>query len=271
MAHKDRPLILVTNDDGFNSPGLRAAVEAAARLGEVLVAAPAGQQTAAGRSMPGTGPLLIEPRTLSLRDREISGYAIPTSPAMTVMYGVLTLAERPVDLVISGINFGENLGSEITASGTIGAALEAAAMGIPALAVSRETHKDYHFNPEEGLDFSAAEHFTEFFGRALLTHGMPPSVDVLKVDVPDTATPDTPWRVTRVSRQRYFYPIPPESKDVSRPMLVDYEVCIDREALEPDSDIQAVAVDRVVSVAPLSLDLSSPVDRAALQRLLTSP
>ncbi len=266
--HKDRPLILVTNDDGFDSPGLRAAVEAAIRLGEVLIVAPAGQQTASGRSMPDEGPLLVEPRRLPLRGQHIAGYAIPTSPALTVMYGVLVLADRPVDLVISGVNFGENLGSEITASGTIGAALEAAAMGIPALAVSRETHKRYHFNPEEGLDFSAAEYFTEFFGRVLLTRPMPPGVDVLKVDVPDTAAPDTPWRVTRVSRQRYFYPIPPESKDISKPIFVDYEVRVVEEELEPDSDIHAVVVDRVVSVAPLSLDLSSRVDRNALQRTL---
>lgn len=268
MTHKDRPLILVTNDDGFDSPGLRAAAEAARRLGEVLVAAPSGQQTAAGRSMPGVGALQIEPRVLPLRGENIQGYAIPTSPALSVMYGVLVLADRPVDLVISGVNFGENLGSEITASGTIGAALEAAAMGIPALAVSRETHKRYHFSPEEGLDFSAAEHFTELFGHMLLARPMPPGVDVLKVDVPDTATPNTLWRVTRVSRQRYFYPVPPENKDISRPVLVDYDVRVYEESLEPDSDIRAVALDRVVSVAPLSLDLSSPVDRDTLQRFL---
>jgi len=268
MRYKDRPLILVTNDDGFDSPGLRAAAQAALQLGEVLVAAPSGQQTAAGRSMPGVGPLQIEPRALRLRGQDVAGYAIPTSPALAVMYGVLVLADRAVDLVISGVNFGENLGSEITASGTIGAALEAAAMGIPALAVSRETHKHYHFNPEEGLDFSASEHFTELFGGMLLARPMPPGVDVLKVDVPDTAAPDTPWRVTCVSRQRYFYPVPPENKDISKPVLVDYDVRVYEGSLEPDSDIRAVAVDRVVSVAPLSLDLSSRVDRAKLQQVL---
>lgn len=262
--HGERPLILVTNDDGIASPGLRAAVRAAMRLGEVLVAAPSDQQTGAGRGMPGNGPLLLQPVSLVVDGEPIRAYAIPGTPAQTVMYGVLVLAHRPVNLVISGINYGENLGVEITASGTVGAALEAAAMGIPALAISRETHKRFHFNPEEGIDFVAAQHFTERFGRLLLERKMPPDVDALKVDVPEDASADTPWRVTRVSRQRYYYPLPPAHPDLSKPVYVDYGVRLDMDTLERDSDIWALAIDRVASVAPISLDLSS---RVALDRV----
>lgn len=264
----NRPLILVTNDDGFASPGLRAAVRAATRLGEVLVVAPAGQQTGAGRSMPATGALLAEPKALTVDGHAIRAYSIPGTPAQCVMYGVLAIAGAPVDLVISGINYGENLGIEITASGTVGAALEAAATGIPALAISRETHKRFHFNPEEGMDFTVAEHFTGLFGRMLLDQAMPPDADVLKVDVPETATPETPWRATRVSRQRYYYSIPLENPDLSQPVYVDYEVQMDMDTLERDSDIWAMAVDRVVSVAPLSLDLSSRLDLGSFSGLL---
>jgi len=269
MTRMDRPLILVTNDDGFDSPGLRAAVRAAMRLGDVLVVAPSEQQTGAGRSQPNSGPLRVEPRLYTVDGQPIRAYAIPGTPAQMVMYGALALAGRPVDLVIAGINYGENLGVEITASGTVGAALEAAAMGIPALAVSRETHKRFHFNPEQGMDFSAAQHFTELFARVLLARKMPPDVDVLKVDVPEGATPETPWRVTRVSRQRYYHPIPPEGWDGSEPLYIDYEARLDMGALEPDSDVRAVAVDRVVSVAPISLDLTSRANRDALRQLLT--
>lgn len=267
-AATSRPLILVTNDDGIVSPGLRAAVRAAVRLGEVLIVAPSGQQTGAGRSMPGNGPLQIEPRDFTLDGQRLAAYAVPGTPAQTVMYGALVLADRPVDLVISGVNYGENLGAEITASGTVGAALEAAAMGIPALAISRETHKRFHFNPEEGMDFVAATHFAEVFGRMLLTRRLPPDVDALKVDVPEGARAETPWRVTRVSRQRYYYPVPPANPDLSRPVYVDYEVRLDMETLEPDSDIWALAVDRVVAVAPISLDLSSRVSLAEVERRL---
>ncbi len=269
MAHNtNRPLILVTNDDGIASPGLRAAVRAALRLGEVLVAAPSGQQTGAGRGTPGNGPLLLEPAPLTVDGQPVRAYAIPGAPAQTVAYGALVLADRPVDLVISGINYGENLGVEITTSGTVGAALEAAAMGIPALAISRETHKRFHFNPEEGMDFAAAQHFAELFGRLLLARRMPADVDALKVDVPEDASADTPWRVTRVSRQRYYYPVPPANPDLSRPVYVDYEVQLYMDTLEPDSDIWALAVDHVVSVAPISLDLSSRVALDEVDRVL---
>ena len=266
--HNDRPLILVTNDDGIVSPGLRAAARAAMRLGEVLVVAPAGQQTGAGRSMPDLGPILMEPRPLAVDGVPVRAYAVPGTPVISVMYGALVIAERPVDLVISGVNYGENLGAEITASGTVGAALEAAAMGIPALAVSRETHKRFHLNPEEGMDFAAAEFFTELFGRMLLSRRMPPDADVLKVDVPEGATPDTPWRATRVSRQRYYYPMPPDERDLSKPVYIDYEVRMEKDTLERDSDVWAIAVDRVVSAAPISLDLSSRVKLGAFANAL---
>jgi len=269
MADKDRPLILVTNDDGIDSPGLWAAVRAAMRLGEAFVVAPSEQQTGAGRSQPNSGPLRVEPRPHMVDGQPIRAYAIPSTPAQMVMYGVLALADRPVDLVIAGVNYGENLGVEISASGTVGAALEAAAMGIPALAVSRETHKRFHFNAVEGMDFSAAQYFAEFFGRTLLQRKMPADADVLKVDVPEGATPETPWRVTRVSRQRYYYPIPPAGWDGAEPLYIDYEARLQMETLEPDSDVRAIAVDKVVSVAPISLDLTSRVDRDALQQLLT--
>lgn len=268
MTNDNRPLVLVTNDDGIASPGLRAAVRAAMRLGEVLVAAPSGQQTGAGRSMPDSGPLLIERVNLRIDGQPVAAYAIPGTPAQSVMYGLLAIARRPVDLVISGINYGENLGVEITASGTVGAALEAAATGVPGLAVSRETHKRFHFNPEEGMDFTVAEHFTEVFARMLLANKLPADVDALKVDVPESATLDTPWRATRVSRQRYYYSIAPASPDLSSPVYVDYEVRMELDTLERDSDIWAMAVDRVVSAAPLSLDLSSRVGLASFAEFL---
>jgi 5'-nucleotidase len=102
----------------------------------------------------------------------------------------------------------------------------------------------------------------------LLDHAMPPDADALKVDVPEGATPETPWRATRVSRQRYYYSIPPENPDLSQPVYVDYEVQMDMDTLERDSDIWAMAVDRVVSVAPLSLDLSSRLELSSFSDML---
>jgi 5'-nucleotidase len=87
--------------------------------------------------------------------------------------------------------------------------------------------------------------------------------------VPDDATHNTPWRVTKVSRQLYFRPIPPQRKRLSDEGPLGYYACVDWSAIEPDSDIYALIHDRVVSIAPISVDLSSRVDRGALGRLLS--
>ncbi len=134
MNHK--PLILVTNDDGISSKGLRAAAEACAPLGEVLICAPTLQQSGTGRSMPITSEGRIFPQDLLIDDGLVQGYAIEGTPAQVVQHGLFEIAQRPVDLVVSGINYGENLGEGITVSGTIGAALESASFKLPSLAVS---------------------------------------------------------------------------------------------------------------------------------------
>jgi 5'-nucleotidase len=198
----------------------------------------------------------------------VAAYAVDGSPAQAVARAWIELLTRLPDLVISGINYGENLGSGTTISGTVGAAIEAACVGIPALAVSLQTHPDFHYSPSEQVDFRAAAHFTRLFAQAVLAGALPADVDILKVDVPADATPETPWRVTRVSRQPYYVPViphEPPTRDLSTP---DYRIEIEPETLEPDSDIYALVIAREVSVCPLSIDLSSRVDRRQLAQLL---
>jgi 5'-nucleotidase len=93
-------------------------------------------------------------------------------------------------------------------------------------------------------------------------------VDVLKIDVPEDATEQTPWRLTRVSRQRYFHPVGSDSAGSPGASTIDYETRVDFDTLEPDSDIFALVKDKVVSVSPLTLDLSSRVDLRHLAQLL---
>lgn len=256
------PLIIVTNDDGIASPGLRAAVRAILPLGEVLVVAPAKQHTGAGRSAPPYDGH-VRQITLSLNGKEHEAFAVESTPAVAVMYGLLKLASRTPSLVVSGINYGENVGLAVTGSGTIGAALEAASKGIPALAVSLETDKKYYYSHSDEVDFSTAEYFTREFARLMLTTRLPPDVDILKVDVPSDATPQTPWRVTRVARQPYFYPIQQPGHEA-----LDFEIRVDMDTLKPDSDVYALRVARQVSVTPLSVDPSSRVDLSSLEALL---
>ena len=129
-------LILVTNDDGIQSPGLWAAAGALLPLGRVVIAAPREQQTSTGRSLPVSSDGRILAYPLEIAGQTLEAYSVGGTPAQAVLHAVLEiLPERP-DLVVSGINYGENVGSGVTISGTVGAALEAGALGIPALAVS---------------------------------------------------------------------------------------------------------------------------------------
>ena len=262
------PLILVTNDDGIYSPGLLAAVEAVIHLGEVLVIAPTHQQTSMGRSFPPTDGV-IHQTVLTLGEQRIEAFHVDGSPAQAVLYGILLLNNgyKP-DLVISGINYGENIGSGITISGTVGAAMQGASLGIPALAVSLETAPEFHRVHGE-VDWSAAQHFTREFARKLLEKQLPTDVDVLKVDIPATATADTPWKITRQSRHAYYesYLIIEEEGEELKAQL-GYRPGVRPEELEPDSDIYAFLVERVVSVTPLSLDCTSRVSLSALESLL---
>ncbi len=252
----NRPLILSTNDDGIESPGLRAAAEAVADLGDLLIVAPSSQRSGAGRSFPHVPDKTIYPPQLQVNGSVYTGYKADISPAQAVVLALVKLAPRPVDLCISGINYGENLGSGITASGTVGAALEAASADVPALAISLETAQVFHMTLSESIDFGAAAHFTRYFARQVLNRGLPTGVDLLKIDVPATATPQTPWQPTIVSRQRYFHPLAGEDDEGD----IGYHAYIDHDTLELGSDIEVISRQKQVSVAPVTIDLSAAVE-----------
>jgi len=260
----EAPFILVTNDDGIHSPGLHAAVKAVCDLGEVMVAAPRQQQTGASRSYPPVRDKAIYMEEIPVNCRTVVAFGLEASPAQAVMAALLDLAPRPPNLLISGINFGENVGTSVTTSGTVGAAIEAASLGVPGLAVSLETPKEFHYRHSDELDFTIAAAVTRRFAQLVLGGGLPPDVDILKIEVPSDATPDTPWRLARVSRQRYYMPLPSGRRSLGDQKGIDYTRVVNWDTLEPDSDVRALAVDRVVSVSPLSIDLTARVDLGEL-------
>lgn len=269
MTEPKRPQILLTNDDSIDSPGLWAAAEALAELGYVHVVAPRVQQTSMGRALPRESDHIIEERELLVNGKLWPVFAVGGSPAQAVLHGLLGIMDVQPDLVVSGINYGENVASGVTISGTVGAALEGASFGYPSLAVSLQTPVEEHFALSDRVDFSVAAHFTRFFAEKLLTKAMPFDVDVLKVDVPAKASTETAWRVTRQSRQRYFE-VTSQVDPEQGTKIIGYEAIIDGDKVEADSDLRAVLVDEVVSVTPISLDLTSRVDFKDLSALLES-
>ena len=262
--------ILLTNDDGIQSPGLWAAAEALSDLGYVTVAAPRDQSSCMGRSLPMSSDGVIRAETLRVRGREWTVYAVGGTPAQAVLHGILEIMPQKPDLVVSGINYGENLAAGVTISGTVGAAMEAASQGIPALAASLETDRDQHLSYSTEIDFSAAAWFTAFFARKLLEKHFPPEVDFLKVDVPCNATPQTHWQVTRLARQRYYIAVAPKRKTWEERGPVDYQEAAELDNEREDSDVYVLRVKRMVSLTPLSLDFTARVDFGEMDKLLRS-
>ncbi len=263
----EKPIILCTNDDGIESPGLWAVVDALAELGEILVVAPRLQQSGMGRSLPVTSEGRIYQRMRAINQTDTLVYAVDGTPAQAVQHGVLELSARLPSLVVSGINYGENTGNGVTISGTVGAALEGASLGIPSIAASLQMPIDMHLSYAD-VNFAAAAHFVRLFAARMLEQRMPDDVDVLKIEVPQDATPETPWRVTRLSRRRVFWPTRPERVVLSDIGKLGYELRADPERAEPNSDVYALMHDHVVSVTPLSLDLTSRTDPYRLQQIL---
>jgi 5'-nucleotidase len=260
-------LILVTNDDGIDSPGLLAAAGALLDLGQVIVAAPREQQTSTGRSYSQASDGRIERRELSWHGQALEAYSVGGTPAQAVAHAVLEILPKRPDLVVAGINYGENVGSGVTISGTVGAALEAAALNLPALAVSLQMLSDNWYSYAK-LDFNAAAHFSAYFARAVLERGLPADADLLKIEVPVEATPETEWKLVRQSRLRYYVPYLVRQGRWDEPGQVAARIQVNPEEVEAESDVRALMFEKVVAVTPMSVDLTSRVDWKALDRRL---
>lgn len=265
-----RPQILLTNDDGILSPGLWAAAASLSKLGFVTVTAPREQSSGAGRSLPGTSDGIIKKQQVQINGQEWTVFSVGGTPAQAVLHGVLEVMKTKPDLVVSGINYGENVATGVTISGTVGAAMEAASLGIPAMAVSLEAAAQYHLTYSEEMSFLVAAEFAVRIARLLLRKEFPADVDLLKVDVPSDATVDTPWQLTRVSRQRYYEPLTPVRASWDERVVLEYREAGELDQEPEDTDVYVLRKKRMVSVSPLSLDLTSRVDFAKLDRLMRS-
>ena len=134
--------ILVTNDDGVRSDGIRALAEAMQPLGEVTIVAPLAEASAIGHALTLRRPLRLE----QLSERV---FAVDGTPTDCVNIAITTVFKRAPDLIVSGINKGWNLGDDVTYSGTVSGAFEGALLGVPSVAVSLQYTEDRTFDFSE--------------------------------------------------------------------------------------------------------------------------
>ena len=114
------------------------------------------------------------------------------------------------------------------------------------------------FNPE--VSFEAAAFFTAKFAKVILDHRMPDEVDLLKLEVPARATPQTAWRMTRLARHMYYEPSFKDELIWGEPSHLNYKISVQPEDVPVDSDIYTVMFDQIVSVTPLTIDFTARID-----------
>jgi len=149
--------LLLTNDDGIYARGLSALREELSKDANCLVVAPETEQSAVGHAITLSRPLMVR---RAKKNGSFWGFAVSGTPADCVKIGVRELAEQPIDLVVSGINLGANVGINVIYSGTVSAATEGAILGVPSMAISLDTHHD--------ADFSFAARFARRLARFMI-------------------------------------------------------------------------------------------------------
>ena len=232
-------MILVTNDDGYEAPGIVALVEILQPLGRVVSVAPDRERSGAGHALTLDRPLRV--RTLS-EDRHV----VNGTPTDCIHLGVFNLTDgiHP-DLVVSGINRGLNIGDDVTYSGTVAGALEGTLLNIPAVAVSAGRFDD------DQIDYKVAEKFILKLCGDVLENGLPDGV-FLNVNVP----PCDPHgvRITRQGTRTYRASMDRRLDPAGRPYFWT-DVADTTPTGEPDGDHTAVR-DGFISVTPLHANLT---------------
>ena len=187
--------LLLTNDDGIGADGLRKLAEIARRFGKVTVVAPDGQRSAASHHCIFSRPLILKKYDFGMDG--VEAYTLDGTPADCVRAGIFTVTDGKPDAVLSGINHGYNISSDIQYSGTVGAALEAAFLGVPAIAVS---YGNYLFEATDIIDRYLPGLLGEYLEKPL------PANRVWNINIPDCTAAECAGILRDVAMNtEYFY------------------------------------------------------------------
>jgi len=240
--------ILVTNDDGITTPGLLALAQEMRRLGKVSVLAPDRNWSASGHVKTLDRPLRV--REVTLADGS-PAWASDGAPSDCVALAIRGFLDEKVDLLVSGINPYANFGHDVTYSGTVTAAMEAAIWGVPAVAVSLNSPD----NLQGTVDYAPAAHFAYQVAQSTARYGLPPNI-LLNVNVP--FLPEDQIRGIQVTRQGLRVYHDRMDRRVDPRGQPYYWTIGDLPTGVPErgSDIGALA-EGYVSVTPIQLDLTA--------------
>ncbi len=247
--------ILISNDDGINAPGILAAKKSVEDLGEVIIVAPDKEHSGLGRSLSVMKPLTIN--EVELPDGSI-GYSVSGTPTDAVNVGINYILDTKPDLIITGINSGRNISkSEITKSGTVGAALEAVNYNIPAIAISQsidpsdfkiENNKPVLINE---LNFDYAGEILHTISEKILETGLK-EVELLNINVPSHPK-SKEIKITKLADKMFTPEIISQEKDDETYYLIKPNMI---EEYEEGTDGYVLLNEKLVSLTPLKNDMT---------------
>ena len=243
------PKILLINDDGINSPGILMLKKELEGLGELFIVAPENERSGIGKAVSSS---LVRVRRITLADGS-EAYAISGTPADAFMLAKYKILGKNPDLLVAGINLGPNLGiDDFFTSGTLGAAIEAAIHGVPAVAVSYCIEKFVEGQNKASLvNMEVLELTAKIAAKTaeyLLKYGMPFDVDIISINVPEKIS-SADFEATTLSYKGYLdlFNRRGEGYIIGRWILSEY----------PDdvkgTDIYAVKKRRRISITPIKL------------------
>ncbi len=237
--------ILVTNDDGIDSPGIWSLAEAMSRLGNTLIAAPVSQQSGVGTSLSLHSGMSIS--EVSSRIKGVHAHAIGGTPSDCVIIGLRRLAQGHIDLLASGINFGANLGRDILYSGTVMPTLQGHFRNIPSIALSLDIKRDQ----EPRFDVAA---MVAMFIALSIKEGEIPAGSILNVNVPNLPKEQIKGVVaTRAASSAYQRLSNKQSGDDARYSTERSKIA--KEDLEEGTDIWAIAMG-FISITPIRVEVT---------------
>ena len=241
-----RPLILVTNDDGINAPGIRTLISIMKDIGDIVVVAPDSPQSGMGHAI--TINSTLHSSRITPKDSEITEYSCSGTPADCVKLAINELMPRKPDLCVSGINHGSNSSINVIYSGTMSAAIEAGIEGVPAIGFSL---LDYRWN----ADFEQSKNFISMITLNALNNGIPKGV-VLNVNIPSVRKSDI--KGVKICRQAMAYWIEEFDKR-KNPLGQEYYWLTGKfinEDLGEDTDEWALN-NNFISIVPVKFDLTA--------------
>jgi 5'-nucleotidase len=231
--------ILISNDDGFQSTGIRVLAAALARIATVTVVAPDRDRSGASNSL-----TLDAPVRATRMENGIT--CVSGTPTDCVHLAITGLLEREPDMVVAGINAGANLGDDVLYSGTVAAAMEGRFLGLPAIAISLASHKPVHYSTAAQV---AVELVQRVLARAL------PADTILNVNVPDVPLDQLAgMEVTRLGHRHKSEPVVPMIDPRGRTVYWVGPAGPEQDA-GPGTDFHAVRTGHV-SVTPIDVDLT---------------